>query len=49
MEFIDNGQKIEFKAVYDWVDVYINNRMILHRISKADAQELITVITAIIQ
>lgn len=41
MIFFTDGQRIELKAVYSWFDVYVNNIMILHHISKEDADSLI--------
>lgn len=39
-----NGNKFEFKIIYSWFDVYVNNTMILHHISKEDADSLIKTI-----
>lgn len=41
MMFLVDGQRIEFKAVYSWFDVYVNHTMILHHISREDADSLI--------
>ncbi len=41
MKFLVDGKRIEFRAVYSWFDVYINNTMVLHHISKEDADSLI--------
>lgn len=44
MKYFIDGQRIEIKAVYSWFDVYVNNTMILHHISKEDADSLINTI-----
>ncbi len=43
MKLLSNGQKIEFKKIYSWYEVYIDNTLILHHLSTADAEELIKV------
>ena len=44
MKFISNGQHIEIVAVYSWFDVYFNNTMVLHHISKEDVDDLVKVL-----
>lgn len=41
MKLLANGQIIEFQKIYSWYEVYINNTLILHHLSKTDAEELI--------
>lgn len=41
MIFLTDGRRIEIKAVYSWFDVYINYTMVLHHISRQDADSLI--------
>lgn len=40
MIFLADGKRIEIKAVYSWFDVYINYTMVLHHISREDADSI---------
>lgn len=44
MKFISNGQRIDIVAVYSWFDVYVNNTMVLHHISKKDVDDLLKIV-----
>lgn len=41
MIFLVDGKRIEIRAVYSWFDIYINYTMVLHHISREDADSII--------
>ena len=45
MKYLNNGQRIEIVAIYSWFDVYVNNTMVLHHISKQDVSDLVKVLS----
>jgi hypothetical protein len=44
MIFLVDGKRIEIRAAYSWFDVYVNYTMILHHISRENADSLINAI-----
>lgn len=44
MIFLVKGKRIEIRAVYSWFDVYVNYTMVLHHISREDADDIIKAI-----